>query len=596
MRRQREPDPLAAASRPAARLESRTAFRRSFTRRFSFSTHEESLGTETQQRQTIGQHTIDCWSWTVDPRSSWLTHWYQIMALALLCELMRQPNPHTGSPSQRPNVAAHADAAIPSLRRRHPALRADTTGAVPIQIALEVPTARSAWLAVDLSVSALFWLDLLLGFRLGFSCSRGEKVGSHERGGELVLAPTAIALRYLRTWFVCDLLGVFPLPHVLDATIGSKSTEDDAPLWRLAYALRLLRLLKLMRVRKALAAWGRSTSIDPNVWRLLRLLCALLVAVHMIACGLSLVVALEEVIDRDSPVLAALAAAPTTATSTASAAIASSASASVSAGSVAAIGDDSGDGIAPLSSGARYVVALYWSAMTMTTVGYGDVAVATTAERLYACFAMLVGAVTFAYMLGNVQHLMANLDTRSAMLRTRMDSISAFLRYREIDSPLQGRVRNYFIFLWSRQAVFDEAGILDELPPYLRRDVALQMHRKIIYRIPFFKDAVGAPSPHPPPPAAAAAGHLPHLPHLHPPARPSAPTSTPAAPTHLAEESAHAGPTARSLPISVRSLSDLCQISATISLPISLAWQRLVRICAHARLRCHRGTLSSQRS
>ena len=41
--------------------------------------------------------------------------------------------------------------------------------------------------------------------------------------------------------------------------------------------------------------------------------------------------------------------------------------------------------------------------MTMTTVGYGDVVILSTAERLYACFAMLLGAITFAYMLGNVQ-------------------------------------------------------------------------------------------------------------------------------------------------------------------------------------------------
>ena len=42
-------------------------------------------------------------------------------------------------------------------------------------------------------------------------------------------------------------------------------------------------------------------------------------------------------------------------------------------------------------------------------------------------------------MLGNVQYLMANLDTRSAMMRTRMDSISAFMRYRELSPELNVR-------------------------------------------------------------------------------------------------------------------------------------------------------------
>jgi voltage-gated potassium channel len=125
--------------------------------------------------------------------------------------------------------------------------------------------------------------------------------------------------------------------------------------------------------------------------------------------------------------------------------------------------------------------------MTMTTVGYGDVLLQTVPERLYACFSMLLGAVTFAYMLGNVQQLMSSLDTRTAMVRTRMDSISAFMRHRQLSPELQSRVRSYFSFVWSRQAVYDESSILEELPAHLRREVALEMHRMIISRVPFLK-------------------------------------------------------------------------------------------------------------
>ena len=39
----------------------------------------------------------------------------------------------------------------------------------------------------------------------------------------------------------------------------------------------------------------------------------------------------------------------------------------------------------------------------------------------------------------------------------------------------------------SRQAAFDEGDILNEMPPHLRREVAVQMHRTIICRIPFFQ-------------------------------------------------------------------------------------------------------------
>ena len=45
---------------------------------------------------------------------------------------------------------------------------------------------------------------------------------------------------------------------------------------------------------------------------------------------------------------------------------------------------------------AQYVAAFYWSIMTMTTVGFGDIAAITTNERLFATFAMVNGAAIFS--------------------------------------------------------------------------------------------------------------------------------------------------------------------------------------------------------
>ena len=36
----------------------------------------------------------------------------------------------------------------------------------------------------------------------------------------------------------------------------------------------------------------------------------------------------------------------------------------------------------------KYVAALYWSVMTITTIGFGDVPTVTTPERVTAIFAM----------------------------------------------------------------------------------------------------------------------------------------------------------------------------------------------------------------
>ena len=49
----------------------------------------------------------------------------------------------------------------------------------------------------------------------------------------------------------------------------------------------------------------------------------------------------------------------------------------------------------------EYLTALYWSAMTISTVGYGDVAPQTDAERAYVVCGLFIGASFFSYIVGS---------------------------------------------------------------------------------------------------------------------------------------------------------------------------------------------------
>jgi hyperpolarization activated cyclic nucleotide-gated potassium channel 3 len=64
----------------------------------------------------------------------------------------------------------------------------------------------------------------------------------------VVVKPAAIAQRYLRSWFVIDLVATLPLDYVLNAT--GDSSGNAAELTRLARLPRALRLLRLLRLAK----------------------------------------------------------------------------------------------------------------------------------------------------------------------------------------------------------------------------------------------------------------------------------------------------------------------------------------------------------
>ena len=58
-------------------------------------------------------------------------------------------------------------------------------------------------------------------------------------------------------------------------------------------------------------------------------------------------------------------------------------------------------------SGCKFadVTSLYWSFMTMTTVGYGDISAQTPNEKWVAVFSMLAGGFVFGLVIGALSDL-----------------------------------------------------------------------------------------------------------------------------------------------------------------------------------------------
>lgn len=137
----------------------------------------------------------------------------------------------------------------------------------------------------------------------------------------------------------------------------------------------------------------------------------------------------------------------------------------------------------------HYLRALYWTITTLATVGYGDITPETPAQMMYAIMTMLFGVGLFGYGIGNVAHMLANIDQVQAHFHSSLDRLATFLRYRKIPAGLQRRIYDYYTFLWERHLGYDEAIILNELPEPLRIEVAVAMKRGFIEKVPLFQGA-----------------------------------------------------------------------------------------------------------
>ncbi|XP_058295185.1 potassium/sodium hyperpolarization-activated cyclic nucleotide-gated channel 3 isoform X2 [Hylobates moloch] len=114
------------------------------------------------------------------------------------------------------------------------------------------------WIVFNVLSDTFFLLDLVLNFRTGIVV---------EEGAEILLAPRAIRTRYLRTWFVVDLISSIPVDYIF--LVVELEPRLDAEVYKTARALRivrftkilsLLRLLRLSRLIRYIHQWEENHS------------------------------------------------------------------------------------------------------------------------------------------------------------------------------------------------------------------------------------------------------------------------------------------------------------------------------------------------
>jgi voltage-gated potassium channel len=136
-----------------------------------------------------------------------------------------------------------------------------------------------------------------------------------------------------------------------------------------------------------------------------------------------------------------------------------------------------------------YITALYWCVTTLTTVGYGDIIPGTDTERLFTMVVMILGAGSYGFLIGNLASFLSSIDVARAGFLDRMGDVDSFLRYKSVPRDLRKRVRDYYNYIWDSRMAHDEATILGDLMPSLRLDLMLAMHRNLIEKVPFFRNA-----------------------------------------------------------------------------------------------------------
>jgi hypothetical protein len=134
-----------------------------------------------------------------------------------------------------------------------------------------------------------------------------------------------------------------------------------------------------------------------------------------------------------------------------------------------------------------YIIAIYWTLTTVTTVGYGDVSAFTTAEKVYNLFIMSFGVIMYSFAIGSLTTIVTNLDAKTAEVNQKLQILSSLRSEFRIDDKIYEKVRKVIKFdILKMQTNNNQFLML--LPNKLRSELSQIIHDNVIKNFLFLQN------------------------------------------------------------------------------------------------------------
>jgi potassium voltage-gated channel Eag-related subfamily H protein 7 len=303
-----------------------------------------------------------------------------------------------------------------------------TAVVTPYEVALLEPQ-YDALFVVNRVIDFAFVMDMGVQFRLMYF---------ERQTGRWVKTPRQIVRNYLTSWFAVDFVSIIPFDLIslllesgdapVAATPGAGSDASGIGKMKILRTIRLLRLMKMFRILRAMrifTRWQTSMSMSYGVLGLLQFAFAMVFVSHWLACAWVLMDTMQ-----DGTV-------PTWYTNWACV--------------------DPGNGQPPVCKSTpawdKYAVSLYWSVMTITSIGYGDILPTNRSEHLLCVVFMLIGASFWAYIIGSACSILASLNVDTLAFRQNMDHLNYFIHDQKISFSMAKELRALFLKSRSLQRI-----------------------------------------------------------------------------------------------------------------------------------------------
>ncbi|XP_054796802.1 potassium channel KAT3-like [Prosopis cineraria] len=305
--------------------------------------------------------------------------------------------------------------------------------ASPFELAFTDVAVGSLW-PVDLLADAFFAIDIVLTFFVAYlDTSTYLLVDDHKK----------IAFRYLRKLdFPMDVAATLPFLQIYQILMGKTYGE-------VLGFMNMLRLWRLRRVARIFCRLEKDIRISYSATRFCKLICVTLFAVHVAGCMYYWLAALD-----------------------------------TNPGNTW-IGKPTQD-FEHMSVWRRYTRSIYWSIVTLTTVGYGDFVAVNMGEKIFTILYMLFNIGLSAYIIGNITNLVVHGTVRTHAMRDAINQTRKYASKNRLPEGLKEQVLAH-VQLKFRTAALQQEQVLQDLPKAIRSSIAQHLFRDIVGNAYLFK-------------------------------------------------------------------------------------------------------------
>ncbi|KAI9124269.1 hypothetical protein K1719_005569 [Acacia pycnantha] len=288
---------------------------------------------------------------------------------------------------------------------------------------------------VDTVVDVFFAIDIILTFFIAY----------HDKASYLLVYNyKRIFQKYTRSLLVFDVVSTFPLELL--------TLQLSPSLLKFYGFFNMLRLWRLRRVNALFSRLEEDKSYNYSWVRCIKLIFVTVFAVHCAGCIFYLLAARYHDPNKTW------------------------------------FGLQMGADFKEQSLWSRYVISIYWSITTLTTVGYGDLHPVNSWEMIFVICYMLYNLGLGAYLIGNMTNLVVHFTSRTREFRDTIQAAESFARRNQLPVKLQDQmIAHLYLKFRTDSEGLQQPETLNSLPKAMRSSISHRLFYSLVDKVYLFR-------------------------------------------------------------------------------------------------------------